>query len=381
MIKSLKFPILDNSVRLFFTLASLWAIFVPCYTVCVIVNDYYFSSLFPNVYAWHGYEMIFGFLYTMIIGFALTASAHWSEKKSCSGISLALLALFWLLEKASLFFESSTFALSTNSLFIFYFLFLLKRQIGKDNNIFFLIITAFSFLKLFLVHNYIYYFIGSPKLLYNLSTVLVLLLVTIITGKIIPAFTKSYLILDEKPNAPSIVNKMTLISTFLLLFTTYKDSPFQLNFLVYIASFIFHTLRLSYWKPLKALKHGTIGLLHLANLVLCISLLYRGLSFILPQLDFYKASFHFTFMGGVTLIAMNIMIRAGLGHTGRKVYFGKYEIVILTCILAGTLLRVFLPLLNPDLFNAALHNGMGFWTLGFILYFIKFLPFFLKEKV
>jgi uncharacterized protein involved in response to NO len=74
------------------------------------------------------------------------------------------------------------------------------------------------------------------------------------------------------------------------------------------------------------------------------------------------------------------MMRAGLGHTGRKVVFGLMEKSILACMFIGVITRVFLPLIDVGTFGMALHCGMGFWTLGFILYLIKYLPFFLKER-
>jgi uncharacterized protein involved in response to NO len=323
--------------------------------------------------------MIFGFFYTMIVGFILTASAHWTGANEASGASLTLLGTLWVIEKISIFLNSPLLILSSSSLFVAVFLILLKKQLGREKIAFLVLLSLFSALKIFLLLNYFYKFTENSIKIYSLATFFIIILVTVITSKVIPAFTKNTFNLEEKPTAPKLVNGLTLVLTLLLVIPVFNETYSLLNSFVYFACFILHTIRLSFWHPLLAMKKSTIGLLHLANMFFVLSLLYKAISFQLPYLDLFRASFHFTFMGGVTLIGANIMMRAGLGHTGREVLFGKFEKAVLGCFLLGTIIRVFMPLISMETFNLALHCGMGFWTLGFLLYLLKYFRFFLRK--
>jgi uncharacterized protein involved in response to NO len=325
---------------------------------------------------------MFGYFYTLIAGFILTASAHWNNSTPQTGSHLAFLCFLFVMEKFSILANFQILSLISSIVFALYFYYLLNKQLGNNRNKYpmLLITTSLSLIKTIYLADTIFKTSINSNTLYNLAQILILILVSIIVGRVTPVFTKNFLKLNTIPKAPQFINIVSIAFPVSLFITLFESTAQWINITLYTLTFIFQLIRLSFWKPNLVKSSPTISCLHFANLFFVLGFLFKATLYLYPSLDLFRSGLHFHMMGGVTLIALNIMMRASLGHTGRRVDFKLMEKLILFCVTLGVLIRVFVPIFFPQHFGMALHNGMGFWTLAFILFAFKYFPYFFRER-
>lgn len=374
---------LKNSVRCFFPLAAFFAVMGPAYLVCVIVSHYPFAHPIFTIFDWHAYEMFWGFFHTLIGGFILTAGGHWSGNGPLSGKPLALLLLFWLIDKAGLYFHLPVmayyfFAAIFPAALIYYAAKVLKGYPKKAP--FLLLLSVFGLTKLcflsgVLTENHTLKYLGIRGALWTL-----IILISIVGGRILPNFTRNHFKLKTELTPPKSIENFALIGALSTALWVIPHDFKILNAIVFIIAALGAFARLFYYKPLKALSHPMLGILHIGYFLFAFGLLYAGLAELFPDMDRGRASWHLLATGGISLIAINIMARASLGHTGREVKLSPSIAIMFACVLVGSLLRVFIPPLFPRMYYPSLHTSMGFWTLAFVIYIIKFTPMLLRPR-
>ena len=383
MMKTIKeAPIFSNSIRVFFPLAALIAVLVPMYTVTTIVNNYPFVSPHFSIYEWHGFEMIFGFFYTLIIGFILTAGAHWTNKEPIHGIALIQLLGLWILDQMAILFSPTIlFPIVTSFLLGLLLIKLVASLLAgyRQKWIFIIAIFVLTTAKVLFVYQaeqrgFIY-----KDILYNLATWVYVFLTIIIGGRVTPNFTKNYFKIKEELKAPALLNNLSILFTALIVITAFSDNIY-LNSGIYLVAGTTSLVKIFFWLPLKALKHPIIGMLHIGYFVLSISLIVKGFSYHLESLEYTRASLHLLLTGGVSIMALNIMVRATLGHTGRPINMSITIGIMYISIILGMLIRFLVPIISPEHFTKSLHHSMGFWTFAFLLYLIKFIPIVFRKR-
>ena len=374
---------LKNSVRCFFPLAALSAVMGPAYLVCVIVSHYPFAHPIFTIFDWHAFEMFWGFFHTLIAGFILTAGGHWSGNGPLSGKPLAFLLLIWLIDKASLYFQLPSmgylfFAVLFPAALIFYAAKVLKGYPKKAPFLMLLGVfglTKLSFLAGTLTDNETLEYLGIKGALWTL-----IILISIVGGRILPNFTRNHLKLKNELTPPKSIEYFALIGALSTALWIIPHDFKILNMVVLTIAALGAFARLLYYNPLKALGSPMLGVLHVGYFLFAFGLLYAGLAELFPNVDRGRASWHLLATGGISLIAINIMVRASLGHTGREVKLNPSIAIMFACILIGSLLRVFIPPLFPRMYYPSLHSSMGFWTLAFVIYIIKFTPMLIRPR-
>lgn len=376
-------PFIQNSVRCLFPMAALSAVFGPAYLVTVIINQYPFEHPFFTIFEWHAFEMLYGFLLTLVAGFILTAGGHWTGRGPLRGRWLFILFGLWFVDKIILFAPlpnpvyfiaaalfPATFLVSLSRLLRGY------RQYGR-----FIGLTGFlSASKLLYLGGAIY---ESPELKnFSMKAVIwvIIMLVAIIGGRVTPRFTKNFFGLKQELAPPKHLETalfVTLASTMLWLIPHGLD---WLNALIFVTAGVLNLVRASFYLPCQAMKKPMLGMLHLGYSIYALGLIYMGLAQVFQRFDIGKGSLHFLATGGFSIIAINIMTRASLGHTGRPIKLTPLFALMFACIVIGAFLRAFIPPIWPNLYFPSLHYSMGFWTLGFVLYLVKFLPIMFKDR-
>ena len=178
-----------------------------------------------NPLFWHAHELVFGFAAAAIAGFLLTAVPNWTDTQRVSGSPLALLVAAWLAGRVAVW-TASALPPSLVAGLDLLFMPLLAGAVGrpifrarKPHNypvVGILIVLAFANLA---VHLQMMGMAGgSARRALLFAVYLVIVLVTIISGRIVPLFTKGYLRksgIDAKiENQPRL--EAALIPTLLL---------------------------------------------------------------------------------------------------------------------------------------------------------------------
>ena len=377
------FPYFSNSVRTFFPLVALIAIFVPMWTVGNIVNQYPFNHAFFNIFEWHGFEMLFGFFYSLVIGFILTAGAHWTKQKPINGLPMLLLFAFWAIDQALILMASHPVMVFLSSLLLgIYFssLVYLTLQSYPQRIKFFVLTGSLTILKLSFILIKIFNLNWLKEYIYDYTVITLCFLALLMASRVIPNFTRN--ILKEKYTrvCPAWLESSTLVVNLaLFLVPLIQDPMFQ--FSVFISCGFLNLLKLSFYHFTLAIRSSIIGMLHIGFLTLSLSLVFKGLSFYIDTLANTRASLHLILTGGISILGLNIMIRATLGHTGRKVESSKAIKAMYFFIILGALIRFIVPVIAPDYFIRSLHHSMGHWTMAFLIYLIFFAHMCFKPRL
>lgn len=367
--------ILSIGLRPFFLLTALIAVFVPMYFVCVMVNGYPFPGELLDPVSWHGHELIFGLVPALLSGFLLTSSANWTGTKPLSGAFLLLLVLIWIATRFFFFFQPSKEILTILGPATTIFLNSLMWVILKGNRnrlIVCSLLSIFTIVHFIYLGDMLWQFFEAKDLSVNVSSSIVASFLIVFSGRLIPFFTNSRLKLQLlKGN-----EKFDFIIILLLIATSFIDSLMpQLKFLsafsfLFISTLLIYRCYKFYHRKIW-IDHFVYGL-HLANFWLPAFTLMKALTLIFPDLDYGRPEIHALYTGALALFAIIIMSRASLGHTGRAIKAIWADHLIFHSILIGALLRVLLPIINKETINISLHFSMGFWTLGFLIFSIRF---------
>ena len=328
--------------------------------------------------------MIFGFTYTLVTGFILTAGGDWTGLGPVKGVPLLILLLLWTVERIVILTSvSPEILIALTLLFPIFFTYQLIKLLDtyKMKFVFITLISLIPITRLF-------YFLAVTSILeidlnflYEIILWALIMLTSIIAGRVTPRFTMNFFDLKGPLQSPKPLLLTAFILTFAMIVNVFEHVPSTVKMTITVAAGLAQLFRMAYWHSFQALKKPIIGFLHIGFFMLTIAIIYKGLTYPFPQLDIYRASLHFIVMGAISFIAMNIMIRASLGHTGRKVQVGPTIFVIFICLLVGVIVRAGLPVIFPTLLVSSLHYSMGFWTLGFLIYLIKFLPILVTKRI
>lgn len=367
--------------RPFFLFTALIAIIVPMYFVCVLINDYSYAGELLDIFSWHGHEMIFGFSSALLTGFLLTASANWTGKKVISQYELIILSLLWLIARGVLFYQPNTLSLLILAPLPFVVL-LFKMLITLRGNRNCLPIVSILALLSFSQISHLYGALMQESawvsFSYKFAGLSLFTLLFIFSGRLIPFFT------NNKLGAPvlSLNNRVEIITYLSCLFSfIFYLSDFSMGEKIFsFLSFLLMIHRSLKLVNIKMFKEIMLSILVMAHSLLTLFFGMRLFNLFFESLEVGKSSYHILFAGALACFALAIMTRASLGHSGRKIEGSLLIRLSFYSLILGIVLRVFVPLFWGDVFTRFLHVSMGFWTLSFIFFVIKFLPIFIKKR-
>ena len=325
---------------------------------------------------WHGHEMLMGFAMTAVAGFSLTAVANWTGRPAVKGWPLALLVTCWLLGRlAMLLFDRLPHGLVflLDMLFPVLLALLLGREIvaARNRRNYPLIGVIFAVA----VENVLYHLgtgqwlAGADRLAVNLMIHTLLLLVTIIAGRIVPNFTANWL--RQQNRAPMPVNsehvdRAILVLTVLTGLTAGFYPAFWLTGVLAFATAILHAFRLSRWRGLAVISNPLLFVLHAAYLWLPIG--YALLGCAVFGLVFSPASaLHALTMGAIGSMVLAVTTRVALGHTGRPLQAARLTVFAYWMLMIAVIARVTGPL-TGSAYVSMIDLSAAAWILAFAVF-------------
>lgn len=358
--------------RPFFLLASLVAVINPTFWISSFAG---YSEINPqgSPLFWHSHEMVFGFTSALIAGFLLTASANWTGTKPYSGAPLAILVLFWIIERISFFLglPDLVFMIVSN-IFLPLFIILLATKLNKfpaQKYVFLPFLIALALAKFLHSYGFFYSIDIAQETGLNSGVALIRFLLFLIAGRVLPFFTRKKLSLKEL----SIPNYANIIALTPLILLATPLTNYELTLVPILILAILGNAHRNYLMFVKgALKVPMLWVLHLGINFLLLGLILELLSVYFPGLNQNKEVLHTTMAGGLSIVAIGIMTRVSLGHTGRDIKATRPMVFAYLSVAIGALIRIIIPITAPNLYESSLHYASGFWTLGFLYFFFKF---------
>jgi uncharacterized protein involved in response to NO len=212
------------------------------------------------------------------------------------------------------------------------------------------------------------------------ATLTIILLISIIGGRIIPAFTRNWLVLKQvKSQTPTEFNRFDIatIATTVLLLPLWVFMPLHpiTGVLLLIAS-LFHGIRVSRWQGLRTLGEPLLLILHVGYCWIPIGFLVLGISVLLQHPA--SGGIHALTVGAMTTMIMAISSRAALGHSGRPLGSTALLNSAFLLISVSALLRVLASELG---FSTLIWAAGLLWLAAFLCYIGAVLPVLIQPRL
>jgi uncharacterized protein involved in response to NO len=373
-VTSSRFALFNLGFRPFYLLAALLAVLgVPVWVAqwyAVIPQPGQFGGM-----AWHAHEMVFGFAAAVITGFLFTAARNWAGLPTPTGAALAALAALWLAGRLAMLTGPGVLAALVDCAFLplvaLSLWFPLKRS--GNRNLFFV-----GLLLLFAAANLLFHLarLGvlalPPTVPARGALFLVVLIVSIMSGRVTPSFTK-----NAMPSAN--VRRVAALDAAAIgvlataLAAELAGTPAWLLAPLAGAAAALHAVRLVLWDPLSTLRSPILWILHLSYAWIPLGMILLAVSAIYPEIP-AGLFLHALGTGAVGGSIIGMITRTARGHTARPLQAGGRETLAYVLVHVAAALRVFGPLALPAQYGAVLIGAATAWSLAFVLYLIVYLP-------
>ena len=326
---------------------------------------------------WHSHEMLIGFAMAAVAGFSLTAVANWTGRPAIKGTPLALLVIFWLAGRLAMLFSSTWLPASLvfflDMLFPVMLGWLLSREIiaGHSRRNYPLVAIVFLVAGLNAIYHLgaAQWLPGGERLAIYLLIHTIVLLVTIIAGRIVPSFSANWLRQQGQTEMPvnnDIVNKAALALTILVGLAASFIPMHPLTGVLAFGAAIAHGLRLGRWKGLAAISNPLLFVLHISYLWLPVGYTLLGCS-VFGWLFTPTAALHALTMGAIGSMVLAVTTRVALGHTGRPLQAARLTVLAYWLLMLAVLVRVLGPLSGQGYLVMIDTSAMG-WILAFAIF-------------
>jgi len=378
-------PLLRAGFRPFFLLAgSQAALQVPVWLAQVAGG---LSLRLPyGANLWHGHEMLFGFGGAAVAGFLLTAVPSWTGIPTPRGRWLGAFAALWLAARLA-------FALGgllppwVAAALDLPFLPLLGVMVavpllraGKWRNTMFLGILAVLTGADALVLAEMGGLADCGRNGLFLALFALILMVGVIGGRIIPAFTQSALRqagIAWQPRAAPLLEKLAVASLAAVAVLEAVLPGSSWAGLACLAAAPLHLLRLVRWEGWRARRIPLLWVLHLGYLWLPLGLMLMGVAGLAPDLLRPEQALHGLSAGCIGTMVLAVMSRAALGHGGRPLVPARPIVAAYVLVWGAAWVRVFGPLVDP--LPALWLSGLA-WSAGFALFVMVYAPICLSPR-
>ncbi|MFP5401897.1 MAG: NnrS family protein [Gammaproteobacteria bacterium] len=364
--------------RPFYLLAALFAaIAVPVWAVA------YSGAIelpMPGIW-WHAHEMIFGFAVAVIIGFLFTAGRNWTGLDTPTGKPLMVLAAVWLAGRLAMAFGSGAWVAIVDLAFLPVAAGMLLRVLIKaksKRNYFVGALPAMLALANLFFHLAALGVIeADPLTAMHLALGLVVLLETIVGGRVIPMFTFNA-VRGVKQWRNVQVDWAAAIATGIALLLWALGAGAWAGAVSLLAAAL-QAARVGGWNPWATRGQPILWVLHLAYLWIPLGLALIALTQfgVLPR----SAGIHALAIGATGGLIIGMITRTALGHTGRMLVAGGIETAAYALVLIAALLRVLTVGFLPVAQLGGVHAAATLWSIAFLLYVWRYAPFLLRARV
>jgi uncharacterized protein involved in response to NO len=337
---------------------------------------------------WHGHEMLFGFIVAAVAGFLLTAVPSWTGERGFAGWPLVLLASVWGLAR---------FAVATSALWSLPWVagidllflpalaaFVLPPLVRSSNRNTPLLAVL---LALWATDVGFYWYLGhgeaglARRALF-VGIDIVLLLVTVIGGRIIPAFTSAALKqrgVSSQVRAWRGITPLAIVSMLgVVVLDLWRPESSAAGVVAAVAAAI-QMVRLAQWRGSLTLRMPIVWVLHFGYLWLPVGLALKAMS-LLGGFAFASFYLHALTIGATTTMVVAVMSRASLGHTGRPLVVARPTTYAYGLLSSAAVVRVFGPSFLPLSYTWVVVLAAALWTAAFVLFLAVSAPILLSPR-
>ncbi len=318
--------ILSFGFRPFFLGGAIWAALAVALWLPLRSGTFTLPTSFEPL-QWHIHELLYGYLPAIVAGFLLTAVPNWTGRLPVVGTPLLVMFATWLAGRIAIMI-SGILGTWLTAIIDLSFLILLTTVIAREiiaggnlRNLKVLILVA-----LLVLGNAIFHLEHALDLPIEYGTrtgiATAVLLITLIGGRVIPSFTRNWLVQNAPGRLPIPFGKFDAITVAvtaftLLIWVLYPNSSTTAALCVLAGLMQF--ARLARWAGDRTFSQPIVLVLHIGYVFVPIGFALKAMETFIPGLVLPSGPIHAWTAGAIGLMTLAIMTRASLGHTGQAI--------------------------------------------------------------
>jgi uncharacterized protein involved in response to NO len=328
---------------------------------------------------WHVHTTLFGGVMAIVAGFTLTAVANWTGRPPVAGRLLFVLVCLWLAGRLAV---STSAWIGANAGMVVDLLFpvalaavLAREVIAAKNHRNLRVVAVVAALGLAdLAFHLEASTTGAAEISVRIAVSLMILLILLIGGRVIPAFTRNWLAARKAPRLPATFSALDAVGMAaaaggLLAWTALPDAMATAGLLGLAG--ILAAVRLSRWCGLSTLSEPLLLVLHFAFATIPLGFLAVAAAILWPSAVEPTAAVHIWTVGTIGAMTLAMMTRATRGHSGRPLVAGRLEIALFALVFIGAAARVAAPYAGGWYVHALDCAGIA-WAAAYLLFAVGY---------
>jgi uncharacterized protein involved in response to NO len=323
--------------------------------------------------------MLYGYLPAVITGFLFTAIPNWTGRLPIRGTPLMVLVTVWVAGRFCVTFSAETgwlAAMLVDASFLPLVALAAAREIIAGRNwrnlaVVLLVLLLFAGNIAFHLEAH---FGGAADISIRAGIAVVVLLITLIGGRIIPSFTRNWLVRENPGRLPVPFGRFDTIvvaagALALLSWVVRPDS--RVTGVALALAGLLHLLRLGRWAGDRTVRERLLLILHVGYVFVPLGFLLNAAATfaLLPA----SAGIHAWMGGAAGIMTLAVMSRATLGHSGQQLTASYPTQAIYAAIVVAALARI-CAALEPAHSESLLHLAAFAWAAAFIGFAVAYAP-------
>jgi len=217
----------------------------------------------------------------------------------------------------------------------------------------------------------------------QLALYLVLLLLVIISGRIVPLFTRNALrrrgISAPVETSAAVEWALFPVLAVAVVLALLREGSTAAGAASLLCGLLLG-LRQARWQPHRTLDQPILWVLHVGHAWLAVGFACSGAAVLIPSFP-ASSAVHALSAGAVGTAVIGVMSRVTLGHTGRPLEAPSAFAVAYVLVILGAAIRVFGSLLLPGDYRGVLLCGGSIWAAGYALFAVAAYPILTRPRI
>jgi len=323
--------------------------------------------------------MLYGFLPAVITGFLFTAIPNWTGRLPLRGRPLMFLVALWAAGRICVTFSAQTgwlAAMLIDCSFLSLVAAAAAREIiaGKKWNNLSVVLLILVLLGGNLTFHLEAHFEGAAEISIRVGIAVVVLLISLIGGRIIPSFTRNWLVRENPGRLPIPFARFDMLAVAFgavaLVFWIVAPNDTRTGAILVIAG-VLHLIRLGRWAGDRTGRERLLLILHVGYAFVPLGFLLNACSAF--GIVAIGAGVHAWMVGAAGIMTLAVMSRVSLGHTGRQLTASVATQAIYASIIVAVVARI-CAVFQPSHGVPLLHVAALAWAAAFLGFALSYGP-------
>jgi uncharacterized protein involved in response to NO len=334
---------------------------------------------------WHVHEMLYGYVAAVITGFLLTAIPNWTGRLPIQGAPLLVLMAVWLAGRVAVSLSTSIgwmAAAAIDCAFLVLVTAAAAREVMAGRNwrnlkvIAIVAVLAAANLGFHLEAH----FRGVADYSLRAGIGAIVILITLVGGRIVPSFTHNWLARAKPGRLPAPLGRFDVatIAASVGAVALWIAIPSGVATAIALAlAGVLQAARLARWAGDRAFAEPLVLILHIAYAFIAAGFLLTAAAAVFWVGE--SAGVHAWAVGAVGTMTLAVMTRASLGHTGHALTASALTRALYLAVVIAALARV-AAALEPQWSMPLLHVAAFAWAVAFLGFAVGYGPMLCRAR-